>query len=75
MLSGVTMLTVITSRSCAAVKLLFKDQKKAPGLAKKYRGQQLIRFYFNPNSSMEISRILNFWILPVTVIGNASTNL
>ncbi|PYB88385.1 hypothetical protein DMX03_10520 [Pseudomonas koreensis] len=27
------------------------------------------------SSSILISRILNFWILPVTVIGNASTNL
>src|SRR5207253_6259679 len=30
--------------------------------------------FCNPNSSMDCSRILNFWILPVTVIGNASTN-
>ena len=27
-----------------------------------------------PSSSTATSRILNFWILPVTVIGNASTN-
>jgi hypothetical protein len=28
----------------------------------------------NPSSSAEISRIRNFWILPVTVIGNSSVN-
>src|SRR5438105_227703 len=27
-----------------------------------------------PSSATATSRILNFWILPVTVIGNASTN-
>jgi tripartite-type tricarboxylate transporter receptor subunit TctC len=30
---------------------------------------------FNPSSVMVCSRMMNFWILPVTVIGNASTNL
>jgi hypothetical protein len=28
----------------------------------------------SPSSAIAVSRILNFWILPVTVIGNASTN-
>ena len=28
----------------------------------------------SPSSSMAASRILNFWILPVTVIGKPSTN-
>jgi len=28
-----------------------------------------------PSSAMVSSRMMNFWILPVTVIGNASTNL
>ena len=32
-------------------------------------------YCFSPISSIEISRILNFWIFPVTVIGKASTNL
>src|SRR3954469_21759241 len=27
-----------------------------------------------PSCSIDVSRILNFWILPVTVIGNSSTN-
>ncbi len=34
-----------------------------------------VAYCFNPISSIEISRILNFWIFPVTVIGNSSTNL
>src|SRR4051794_20655524 len=29
---------------------------------------------FNPNRASTASRITNFWILPVTVIGNSSTN-
>ena len=29
----------------------------------------------NPNSSIDVWRIRNFWILPVTVIGKLSTNL
>jgi hypothetical protein len=29
---------------------------------------------WRPSSSMLISRIRNFWILPVTVVGKASTN-
>ncbi len=28
-----------------------------------------------PSSCMETSRILNFWILPVTLMGNAETNM
>lgn len=28
----------------------------------------------NPKSSIMVSRMMNFWILPVTVIGNSSTN-
>ena len=28
-----------------------------------------------PSSATEVSRILNFWTLPVTVMGKASTNL
>jgi hypothetical protein len=27
-----------------------------------------------PSSATEVSRILNFWTLPVTVMGNSSTN-
>src|SRR5207248_9985574 len=30
--------------------------------------------FSRPSSSTAVSRILNFWTLPVTVIGNASTN-
>src|ERR1700688_499978 len=30
---------------------------------------------FHPSSVMVSSRMTNFWIFPVTVIGNASTNL
>lgn len=30
--------------------------------------------YASPNSWVASSRILNFWILPVTVIGKSSTN-
>jgi tripartite-type tricarboxylate transporter receptor subunit TctC len=30
---------------------------------------------FRPSSAIVSSRMMNFWILPVTVIGNASTNL
>jgi hypothetical protein len=30
---------------------------------------------FNPSSSIVRSRMMNFWIFPVTVIGNSSTNL
>jgi hypothetical protein len=29
---------------------------------------------FNPSRASTASRITNFWILPVTVIGNSSTN-
>jgi hypothetical protein len=29
---------------------------------------------FNPSFDSTASRITNFWILPVTVIGNSSTN-
>jgi hypothetical protein len=29
---------------------------------------------FNPSRASTVSRITNFWILPVTVIGNSSTN-
>ena len=29
---------------------------------------------FNPSRCSTASRITNFWILPVTVIGNSSTN-
>jgi hypothetical protein len=31
--------------------------------------------FSSPNSLIDISRILYFWILPVTVIGNSVTNL
>ena len=30
--------------------------------------------FFRPSSAMAVSRILNFWILPVTVMGNSSAN-
>ena len=39
-----------------------------------YQAVSMLAASWSPNSSMLISRILNFWILPVTVIGKLSTN-
>jgi hypothetical protein len=38
------------------------------------RGFHAVFAAFNPSRASTASRIRNFWILPVTVIGNSSTN-
>jgi hypothetical protein len=42
-------------------------------LATAARPRYAVSTCFNPNSTIMSSRILNFWILPVTVCGNDST--
>ncbi|AMD01100.1 hypothetical protein LOKO_02033 [Halomonas chromatireducens] len=39
-----------------------------------HRHQERLSDHASPSSWVASSRILNFWILPVTVIGNSSTN-
>jgi len=51
----------------------FRQQKPGRSRVSSFQGWE--DYFLIPISSMEISRILNFWILPVTVIGKASTNL
>ena len=45
----------------------------SPSLAAARRAPQAVSCSASASSAIIVSRILNFWILPVTVIGNSST--
>ena len=64
----------LTNTSATKVTLPFVEgQLRAPA-TKNWRYQAAVSS-LRPNSSIIRSRIRNFWILPVTVMGKSSTNL